>query len=114
MTTLSKLCLFFAAAAAGILPAAAQVNVSVPGINVNVGGGDGGVSVSMGGKNKAGNTAGHIDSDADIEGVTIINGEVSIDGEKVPRGKTKHTGRKSGTKYVIKWGKDGNVAVSQE
>jgi hypothetical protein len=111
---ITRLSLILAFAAVGVLPVAAQVNVNIPGINVNVGNGDGGVSVSMGGKNKVGNTAGHIDSDADIEGVVIINGEVSIDGEKVPRGKTRHTGRKSGTKYVIKWSKDGSVAVSTE
>jgi hypothetical protein len=93
----------------------AQVNVNVPGVNVKVGdGGKGGVSVSIGGKNDVGNTAGSIDESIDIEGVAIINGAVTIDGEKVPKGKTRHTGRKSGTKYIIKWGKDGNIAVSQE
>lgn len=92
-----------------------QVNVNVPGVNVSVGGnGQGNVSVSVGGKNKVGNTAGSIDEDVEMEGVAIINGAVTIDGEKVPKGKTRHTGKKSGIKYLIKWGKDGNVAVSQE
>lgn len=92
-----------------------QVNVNVPGVNVSVGGNEqGNVSVSVGGKNKVGNTAGSIDEDVEMEGVAIINGAVTIDGEKVPKGKTRHTGKKSGIKYLIKWGKDGNVAVSQE
>lgn len=92
-----------------------QVNVNVPGVNVSVGeNGQGNVSVSVGGKNKVGNTAGNIDEDVEMEGVAIINGAVTIDGEKVPKGKTRHTGKKSGIKYLIKWGKDGNVAVSQE
>lgn len=92
-----------------------QVNVNVPGVNVSVGGnGQGNVSVSVGGKNKVGNTAGNIEEDVEMEGVAIINGAVTIDGEKVPKGKTRHTGKKSGIKYLIKWGKDGNVAVSQE
>lgn len=92
-----------------------QVNVNVPGVNVSVGGnGQGNVNVSVGGKNKVGNTAGNIEEDVEMEGVTIINGAVTIDGEKVPKGKTRHTGKKSGIKYLIKWGKDGNVAVSQE
>lgn len=114
MTHFRYLCslLFATAAIAG--PAVAQVNVNIPGISVNVGNGEKDVSVSMGGKNKVGNVAGSIDPGADIEGVTIINGELSIDGEKVPKGKTRHIGRKSGTKYVIKWGRDGNIAVSQE
>jgi hypothetical protein len=93
----------------------AQVNVKVPGANVSVGGkNDNNVSVSVGGKNDVGNTAGSIDDDVEMEGVAIINGSVTIDGEKLPKGKTRHTGKKSGIKYVIKWGKDGNVAVSQE
>lgn len=92
-----------------------QVNVNVPGVNVSVGGnGQGNVSISVGGKNNVGNTAGSIDEDVEMEGVAIINGTVTIDGEKVPKGKTRHTGKKSGIKYLIKWGKDGNVAVSQE
>jgi hypothetical protein len=92
-----------------------QVNVNVPGVNVSVGGnGQGNVSVSVGGKNKVGNTAGSIDEDVEMEGVAIINGAVTIDGEKVPKGKTRHTGKKSGIKYLIKWSKDGDVAVSQE
>ena len=92
-----------------------QVNVNVPGVNVSVGGnGQGNVSVSVGGKNKVGNTAGNIEEDVEMEGVAIINGAVTIDGEKVPKGKTRHTGKKSGIKYLIKGGKDGNVAVSQE
>jgi hypothetical protein len=96
--------------------AMAQVNVNIPGVNVKVGDGgkNGGVAVSIGGKNSVGNTSGSIDEDADMEGVTIINDSLSIDGEKVPKGKTRHTGKKSGIKYVIKWSKNGNIAVSQE
>jgi hypothetical protein len=92
-----------------------QVNINVPGVNVSVGGsGQDNVSVSVGGKNKVGNMAGSIDEDVEMEGVAIINGTVTIDGERVPKGKTRHTGKKSGIKYLIKWGKDDNVAVSQE
>ncbi len=95
-----------------------QINVNVPGVSVSVGGNSGrgqdNVSVSVGGKNEVGNTAGSIDEDVEMEGVAIINGAVTIDGEKVPKGKTRHTGKKSGIKYLIKWDKDGNVAVSQE
>jgi hypothetical protein len=94
----------------------AQVNVNIPGVNVKVGDGgkNGGVAVSIGGKNSVGNTSGSIDEDVEMEGVTIINDSLTIDGEKVPKGKTRHTGKKSGIKYIIKWGKNGNIAVSQE
>jgi hypothetical protein len=97
------------------VPAMAQMNIKVPGVDVSMGSGSGGnMNISIGGKNSVGNVAGHIDEGADVEGVSVINGEVTIDGEKVPKGKTRHTGKRSGTKYVIKWGRDGNVAISQE
>lgn len=41
-----------------------------------------------------------IGSGADIQGVTVINGEVWIDGEKVPGDARKFTGR-SGKTYII-------------
>jgi hypothetical protein len=90
----------------------AQISVNIPGVNVKTG--KDGVNVSMGSGNDTGNTAGSIDADAEIEGVTVINDEVWIDGDKVPKGKTRHTGKKSGIKYKISWGKNGNIAVSQE
>ena len=97
------------------VPVMAQVKIKVPGVDMSVGDGSGSnVNISIGGKNSVGNTAGYIDEGADIEGVSVVNGEVSIDGEKVAKGKTRHTGKKSGIKYIIKWGKDGNVAISQE
>lgn len=97
-------------------PALGQVSVNVPGVSVNVGGGgQAGVSVSVGdGSSVATTASGYVGEDVEMEGVAIVNGTVSIDGEKLPRGKTRHVGRKSGIKYLIKWGKDGSVAVSQE
>ena len=53
-----------------------------------------------------------ISGDAEITGITVINGEVWIDGQKVPRGTTKFTG-KSGKKYRIEW-TDGGVQVRDE
>jgi hypothetical protein len=97
------------AASTGVM---AQISVNIPGVSVKTG--KDGVNVSMGSGNDTGNTAGSIDADADIEGVTVINDEVWIDGDKVPKGKTRHTGKKSGIKYKISWGKNGNIAVSQE
>ncbi len=41
-----------------------------------------------------------IANDSQVVGITIINNEIWIDGEKVPRGATKFTGR-SGKNYRI-------------
>lgn len=90
----------------------AQININIPGVNVKTG--KDGVNVSIGSGNDTGNSAGSIDADADIEGVSVINDDVWIDGEKIPKGKNRHTGKKSGIKYKINWGKNGNIAVSQE
>jgi hypothetical protein len=49
-----------------------------------------------------------------MDGIAVINGEVFVDGEKVPKGKSPYTSKKSGKTYVIKWGKDGNVAVQEK
>ena len=48
-----------------------------------------------------------------MEGVAVINDDVFIDGEKVPRGKTRYTSKKTGKSYRIQWGKNGNVSVEQ-
>ena len=61
----------------------------------------------------ASNQTGVIDSSAEIEGVTIINDSVYIDGEKVPNHVTRFKGRKSGLMYSIKWGRNGNISVTQ-
>ncbi|MDD5176407.1 MAG: hypothetical protein PHQ05_08315 [Sterolibacterium sp.] len=53
-------------------------------------------------------------SDVQMDGVAVINGEVFIDGEQVPKGKTSFTAKKSGKSYRIEWGKDGNVSVSEK
>ena len=70
-------------------------------------GGKGGSSVAV-------NTAGSIDEDVEMEGIAVINGEVFIDGVKVPKGKTSYTSRKTGKTYQIKWGRNGNVAVEEK
>ena len=58
--------------------------------------------------------ASRIDADADIVGVTVINDEVYIDGDRVPTGVTSFKGRKSGTSYRIQWGRDGNISVTEK
>lgn len=105
MKTLSTLflsMLFFAGLAQ------AQVSVDIPGMGVKVQTGSGkGSSVAV-------NRAGAVDSDVQMEGVAVINGEVFIDGEKISKGKTSHVAKKTGKTYLIKWGKDGNVAVQEK
>lgn len=75
--------------------------------------GKGSTAISVGAGGKATNTAGSIAADVQMEGVAVINDDVFIDGEKIPRGKTKHTSKKSGKSYRIEWGKNGNVSVEE-
>lgn len=58
--------------------------------------------------------SGSIAPDVQMEGVAVINGEVFIDGEQVPKGKTSYTAKKTGKSYRIQWGKNGNVSVSEK
>lgn len=95
-----------ASLALGTANAQTAVDVSAPGVRVQTGG-KGGSSVAV-------NTAGSIEEDVDMEGVAVINGEVFIDGVKVPRGKTAYTSGKTGKTYQIKWGRNGNVAVEEK
>lgn len=89
-------------------PALAQVSVDVSGYGVRVQQ-SGGSEVNV----NTGNSGG-VASDVEMEGVAVINGEVFIDGNKVPKGKTLYTSKKSGKTYRINWGKNGNVSVSEK
>ena len=59
-------------------------------------------------------TAGSIAADTEIIGVTVINGELYIDGDRVAAGVATFKGKRSGKTYFIKWGKDGNVSVAEK
>lgn len=95
------------------LVALGQVTVDVPGAGVKIDKAKGNTSVSIGSGSTAGNSSGSIDADVQMEGVAVINDDVFIDGEKVQRGKTRHTSKKTGKSYRIQWGKNGNVSVEQ-
>lgn len=86
-------------------PASAQVAVDVS---------SQGVKVQTGNGNSAKIVSGTVAPDVQMEGVAIINDEVFIDGERVPKGKTSYTAKKTGKSYRIQWGKDGNVSVSEK
>lgn len=89
--------------------AQAQISVDLSGSSVKVKTGGGkGTSTSI-----ATNTEGTIDSDVEMEGIAVINGQVFIDGVKIPRGKTSYVSKKSGKSYTIKSGKDNNVSVQE-
>lgn len=64
--------------------------------------------------NEAQNVSSFIDEDAQIEGVVIINGAVSIDGVKIPKGQKKYKSARSGKTYLIEWGRDDNVHVTEQ
>lgn len=74
-----------------------------------------GVRITKGesGVNTVENSSGKIDQQAEIEGITVINEDVWIDGERVPRTKTHYKSKKSGKTYIIKRG-GGNVSVLEK
>lgn len=96
----------------------AQVRVKTPGQEVRIG--NGGVNVRAEGAtaiatdgNTASVTVGGIDMDADVQGVTVINGRVSIDGKDVPPNVTRYKSPRTGTVYLIQR-KGGSVSVTTE
>lgn len=96
---LTGLAIFFSGAAV------AQVSVDVSGY---------GVRVQSGAGSEVNVNSGSIGSDVQMEGVAVINGEVFIDGEKIPKGKSVYTSKKTKKTYLIHWGKNGNVSVSEK
>lgn len=95
----------------GLVTAAMCLSVYGQGVvNVTAGG----VRVQVGKDNVASNAAGDLGTDVEMDGVAVINGNVYIDGQKVPRGKTSYVSKKTGKAYRIQWGGDGNVAVEEK
>lgn len=85
--------------------AIAQVSVDVSGY---------GVRVQSGTDPEVNAKTGRIGPDVQMEGVAVINGDVFIDGEKIPKGKSAYTSKKTKKTYLIHWGKDGNVSVTEK
>lgn len=93
--------LILMATIAPLAGAQVAVDISSQGVKINSG-----TSVNV--------NSGAVSSDVQMDGIAVINGEVFIDGEKVPKGKTSYTAKKTGKSYLIEWGKDGNVSVSEK
>lgn len=93
----------------GAWPFAVQAQVSIDWSQGNVS-----VQTGRNQASVANNRAGVIEGDAEVEGVTVINQEVFIDGVKVPHGQSRYVGKKSGKTYTIRWGKNGNIAVEEK
>lgn len=96
----------------------ADVNVKTPGQDVRISSGSvnvraNGVTAIATEGNDASVTVGGIDADADIQGVTVINGRVSIDGKEVPANVTRYKSPRTGTVYLIQR-KNGSVNVTTE
>lgn len=90
-----------------------SVNVKGSGGKVQVGAGGqiGSQLSSVGGGNEVSSTVGGIAPGANIEGVTIINGRLWIDGKEIPPGVKSYKSPKTGKTYKIeRHGK--NVAVT--
>lgn len=92
--------------AAGVASAQVSVDVSGYGVKVQTG--------SAGGSNSVNVESGMVAPDVQMQGVAVINDEVFIDGDKVPRNKTSYTSRKTGKTYLIRRSKGGNVSVSEK
>lgn len=58
--------------------------------------------------------SGVVSSDVQMTGSAIINGEVFIDGEKLPHGTTTYKSKITGKTYFVKRGKNGNVSVTEK
>ena len=85
-----------------------SVSVKTPGSNVQV---NSGSQVSVGGGNKVASSVGEIAPGANIEGVTVINGKLWIDGKEIPAGVRQYKSPKTGKTYKID--RNGrNVAVT--
>lgn len=110
-----------------VLVASAQISISAGGESVRIGaggevsvkgsGGDvrvgAGGDVSVGQGNRVGSTVGEIAPGANIEGVTIINGKLWIDGKEIPPGVKRYKSPKTGKVYHIeRQGK--NVSVTSQ
>lgn len=78
----------------------ADGSVSVQGAGEDVRVGSGG-QVSAGPGNEAKSTVGEIAPGANIEGVTIINGKLWIDGKAIPPGVKRYKSPKTGKLYNI-------------
>lgn len=102
----------------GTWSANAQVSVKTPGQEVKIGKGtvnaraEGVTAIATDG-GKASVTVGGIEGDVDIQGVTVINGRVSIDGKEIPANVTRYKSPRTGTVYLIQR-KNGAVSVTAE
>lgn len=85
-------------------------SVSVRGAGEDVQVGAGG-QVSVGPGNEAKSSVGEIAPGANIEGVTIINGKLWIDGKEVPPGVKRYKSPKTGKLYNIER-RGNNVSVT--
>ena len=101
MKTLWFFCIFFVFSAT-LVAAQVSVNISKSGVRVLS---DSGSQVSEDLKGT--------DSDIQIEGVTTINERVYIDGDEIKPGTSRVTARKSKKKYLLTWGKNGNISIKE-
>ena len=97
----------------------AQVSVKTPGQDVKVGKrgdvkvqADGATAIATEGST-ASVTVGGIDANADIQGVTVINGKVWIDGKEIPPNVSRYVAPRDRTVYLIKRN-NGAVSVTTE
>lgn len=108
---------FHVYAQVGVSTGNSEVRIGTDG-SVSIRGGAGqdlrttpGGQVSLGSGNRVQSSVGEISPDANIEGVTIINGKLWIDGKEIPPGVKRHQSAKTGKIYRIE--RNGNnISVS--
>ncbi len=93
----------------GLAPAQVSVSTGTQDVRISK---EGRVNVMDSNANEARVSVGEIAGDAHIEGITIINDRVSIDGKEVPPGVTRYKSPKTGKVYLIQR-KGGSVSVSE-
>lgn len=87
----------------------AQISVDVSGFGVKVQTGKGDVT-----GNSVSIQSGTVESNVQMDGIAVINDDVFIDGEKVPKDRNSYKSKKTGKTYLIKRSRDGNVSVSEK
>ncbi len=105
---MKKVCVFVVAYIAGVC--SAQVSVSGPGYRIDVERGGLTRTQTAMSNGEAGKV---LAEDAEIEGVTIVDSDVFIDGERVEKNKSWVISRKTGRKYQILRDRDGNISVTE-
>ena len=97
-----------------LLMSCALVNVSYGEVHTKKSKAEVNADISENANNQVSSDSGVVDADVEMTGYAVINGEVWIDGIKVNKPQSVYVSKKNGKTYRIRWGKNGNVSVTEE